>query len=160
MYRVKRGKKMSGLEAIQIPSEEPAALDGEWQVDIVSENELRFTMSDVTTQKRMVESVSNPLEEYDMFETLEIAAFLSRNAYLLSMFPDEMEELRTVLYKPRYAPPHKQVVEKLRKVMSLWYESCRQDDQCIAPPSRSMMTDPQFAKIVRSLVKSGQMKEE
>ena len=139
----------------------PTLGDTEWQVDIVARNEIRFTMDSKTyTQKKIALEIPETSElqvpgTFDEFWTREIATFLGNVSYLQAQFPIETENLRWVLYHPKYIPAHKQVAAALLRLMEVWMRSCDEDKHCIAPPSSAMMQEPEFQKIMMKLSEQG-----
>jgi len=144
-----------------VPSTDYKLGQEEWTVDIVAYDELRFMIgTSIVVQKKIAVEVpvTSELQEpqtFDEFWTRELAAFLGDVSYLQAKFPKEVEMLRFTLYHDRVTPPHKKVAQALLDLMGKWMQSCNDDNHCIAPPSTSMLADPEFRKIMANLAERG-----
>lgn len=132
-----------------------------WTVDITGEDELFFRREDPMTnlheevQKRISETPQNDVDYFDAYWTREVATFLAKNPFLNSRWPREMQHLQWTLFHKVTGPTHQELARSLLTVMKKWMLACIEDKDCLARPSRAMMNDKEFMKIMSRLNRQG-----
>jgi hypothetical protein len=128
------------------------------QLSIVSDHELRLSIPDEMSEnpqihQKYVSATPGPKDTtFDHAGLLEVASYMHASSGLQLKFPDEIEALGWIMYQCNEDPPRRELALVMLAIMTLWMTECADSDECLAPPSREFLRDPEARKILRSIL--------
>lgn len=132
------------------------------RIIVTADDELRVVTSDGTVAQKLVTGKTGlgGHDAWNMRELLEIASYLHDSPKLREHFERVVDALGWVLYHQPENPTRKDLTNVMRLLMTCWSMYCSQSEDCIAPPSRRMLSDHAMRKVLRAFQEKQDEEEE
>lgn len=119
-------------------------------ISVVADDELRVSSGpDNTSQKMLSENPkADPTQYWSPKWTREIVSYITTSEYLQAKYPKHINYIVWTAYRSADYPEHSTLVKALRMLLGAWMYDCTIDKTCLAPPSRKMLGDSEFRKVL------------